>query len=145
MPLRFDWADMVPPASLNRARPTRQRKRLLSRLLHWSPWILAVAAVASGLAGMAVQQSASAPAPIVRTVAPPTTDRPTPLIDLNTATIAELSTLPGVGAARAEAIVALRARQPFAALIDLVDRGVLRPSELLRIADLAAVYAPDQR
>ena len=62
------------------------------------------------------------------------------LIDLNTATVAELATLPGVGETRARAIIASRERAQFSSLVDLVDRGILRPSELAAIAELATVY-----
>src|SRR5262245_9101981 len=42
-----------------------------------------------------------------------------PLVDLNRATHAELTTLPGIGPALATRIVEARDRQPFAALEDL--------------------------
>ncbi len=118
------------------------RERLVRtsrRLALWLPAILAAISAAAGLAVLAEQQSASHPPPIIRDSAPPTSERPV-LIDLNSGTAAELATLPGIGVSRAEAIVLLRAEKPFKSLADLVDRGVLRPSEAQAISELATVY-----
>ena len=95
--------------------------------------------VMGALVGLAVQQSASQADLEVRAAELPTESRAI-LIDLNSATIAELSTLPGIGGRRAEAIVLVRAARPFDSLADLADRGILRTSEVLAIAELATVY-----
>ena len=59
-------------------------------------------------------ESASAPAPV-------------PQVNLNTATAAELERLPGVGPARALAIVAYRERRPFRRIQELMRiRGIGR-------------------
>jgi DNA uptake protein ComE-like DNA-binding protein len=103
------------------------------------PTIIAIAVALAGLGNLAVRQSAMSSPPTIREGALPTAERHT-LIDLNTATPAELATLPGIGASRAEAIVLIRAQQPFRSLADLADRGVLRPTEVLALADLATAY-----
>lgn len=109
----------------------------------WLPAIIAAMIAAAGLAVIAEQKSASHPPPIIRDVAPPTSDHPV-LIDLNSGTVAELATLPGIGVSRAEAILLLRAQKPFDSLADLVDRGILRPSEAQAISELATVYVKSQ-
>ncbi len=58
------------------------------------------------------------------------------LIDLNTASEADLQELPGIGPARARAIVAARAEAAFVSSDDLVDRGVLPESVYEAIRDL---------
>ena len=111
----------------------------LRRFVVWTPAVLAAVCAASGLAAVALQDSTPAPQPVIREAAAPTVARQT-LIDFNTATATELATLPGIGASRAEAIVLHRAQQPFNSLADLADRGILRPSQLLALANLATVY-----
>ncbi len=76
---------------------------------------------------------------IVESVDLPTGSEPS-LIDLNTATVAELATLPGTGETRAKAIVVSREQSRFTSLADVVDRGILRPTQLAAIAEQAAVY-----
>ncbi len=105
----------------------------------WLPAIIAAMIAAAGLAVIAEQQTARHPPPAIRDIAPPTSEHPA-LIDLNSGTAAELATLPGIGVSRAEAIVLLRAEKPFKSLADLVDRGILRPSEAQSISELATVY-----
>jgi competence protein ComEA len=52
---------------------------------------------------------------------------PVPQVNLNTATVAELQGLPGVGPSRAEAIVAYRERRPFRRIEELMRiRGIGR-------------------
>jgi len=135
------WTEVRPPKPPDvQAQPgTPGYARTLLGLVGWLPAIVAIAAGIAGLSVVASQQSATSPEPIIRDVAAPITTHHT-LIDLNTATIAELATLPGIGTSRAESIVILRAQQPFSSPADLVERGILRPSEALAIADLAAVY-----
>jgi competence ComEA-like helix-hairpin-helix protein len=59
-----------------------------------------------------------------------------PKVNLNTATQAELETLPGVGAGLAQQIIAARQQQPFASLEDLDRVSGIGPSKLDRLRDL---------
>ncbi len=104
----------VGPATVARARP------------------LLVALLAPGtvvdLAGSAVRAT------------PPRSDAP---IDLNTASAVQLDTLPGIGPARAAAIVEDRARHgPFRAVSDLDRVPGIGPATLARVAPLATVAPP---
>jgi len=91
-----------------------------------------------GLAAIAHQQSTADQPLIVESVDLPTASEPS-LIDLNTATVAELATLPGVGETRAKAIIVSRERFRFTSLADLFARGILSPTQLAAIAEQAAV------
>jgi len=55
-------------------------------------------------------------------------------IDLNTATAAQLDTLPGVGSATAERILAHRARRPFRRARDLMRVRGIGPSKYRKIS-----------
>lgn len=133
--------DIRPPSPPDQSREAARDRlaRRSRRLALWLPAIVAATTAAAGLGVVAEQQSASHPLPIIRDIAPPSADHQA-LIDLNSGTAAELATLPGIGVSRAEAIVLLRAEKPFDSLADLVDRGILRPSEAQAISDLATVY-----
>jgi competence protein ComEA len=61
------------------------------------------------------------------------------LVNLNSATQAELEELPGIGPVTAEKIIAARGEQPFATLEELVSRDVLTARQLEDIADLVTV------
>jgi competence protein ComEA len=61
------------------------------------------------------------------------------LVNLNSATQAELEELPGIGPVTAEKIIAARDEQPFATLEELVSRDVLTSRQLEDIADLVTV------
>lgn len=137
------WTEILPPrqpepASIGR---TRRVSRLVLGSTVWWPAITAVILALSGLAVVASQESGSSPAPVIRDAPAPTTSHDN-LIDINTATLAELETLPGIGASRAEAIIQLRAQRPFRSLADLADRGILRPAQLVALAEQATVYVP---
>lgn len=135
------WAEIRPPNPAGRSTPPTKRRgaRALRRLLLCTPSLAAISAAIAGLVIVANQQSAKGPEPIMRADPAPTVIRPV-LVDLNTATVAELATLPGIGTSRAETIVDLRVQQPFRSLADLADRGILRPAEILALAGLATVY-----
>lgn len=64
-----------------------------------------------------------------------------PPIDLNSADLAELQALPGVGPAIAERIVSTRRRQPFGSLEDLLDVPGIGPVKLERLRPVATVRA----
>lgn len=64
------------------------------------------------------------------------------LVDLNTASAADLEALPGIGAARSRAIIAARQAQPFVSSDDLVTRGILPPDVYEAIRDRVTTGAP---
>ncbi len=66
----------------------------------------------------------------------------TTLIDLNTASAADLEALPGIGAARSRAIIAARQAQPFISSDDLVARGILPADVYEAIRDRVTTGAP---
>lgn len=79
------------------------------------------------LAGLLVAPSGWARAQTADTTAPAAEVAQVPQVNLNTATVAELQRLPGVGPARAEAIVAYRERRPFRRVEELMRiRGIGR-------------------
>jgi competence protein ComEA len=61
------------------------------------------------------------------------------LINLNTATAAELDTLPGIGPATAAKIIASREERPFATVDDLVTRKLVSASTLAKFRDKVTV------
>lgn len=61
------------------------------------------------------------------------------LVNLNTATAAELEELPGIGPVTAERIIAAREERPFSSLDELVERDVINRGQLEDIRDLATV------
>lgn len=136
------WSEIRPPDRAPASRASR-RDRLLAatrRVVRTAPLIAALTVALIGLALFA-DRGGDAPGPHhVSDAAIPTTVSPAPLIDLNTASVAELATLPGIGETRARAIVELRAGRPYTSLADLVERGLLRPTELAGIAGLAMAY-----
>jgi competence protein ComEA len=99
-------------------------------------WVLVPSALLSLalLAGPAVSQTMQTRpgAPAATTISPPTGTAKTPsssaatgtstLIDINSASVAELDTLPGIGPARADAIIKGR---PYRGKNDLVGRHIV--------------------
>lgn len=64
---------------------------------------------------------------------------PGPKVDLNTADLTTLQTLPGVGPVTAEAIIAHREEQPFASVEDLLLVQGIGPKTFESLQDLVAV------
>ena len=60
-------------------------------------------------------------------------------IDLNTASVDLLMTLPGVGEVTAEEIVSARSERPFASVVELDECCALSASEAARLQSLAGV------
>ncbi len=142
MPVQSLWNEILPPnPTAESAISLRLRLWLaLRQSVLWLPATAALIAAAAGLAVLADQHSAPPLPPTIQMTQLPTTQTARLQIDINTATESELQTLPGIGASRAETIVALRAIEPFSSLSDLFDRGVLDHNDVAAIQNLAAVY-----
>lgn len=63
------------------------------------------------------------------------------LVDLNTATVEQLQTLPGIGPKRAEAIVDARTRRPFTRLTQLLEVRGIGKQTLKRLRPFVTVEA----
>ena len=66
------------------------------------------------------------------------------LLDVNRATQQQLEALPGIGPARATAILAARAQAPFATTDELLDRGLVTASVYAQIRDLIGAGVGDR-
>ena len=76
------------------------------------------------------------PGPVHTTLKP---SQPAELVDLNTATLAELDTLPGIGPVLAARIVAEREKKPFASVDELRRVSGIGPKKLDAIRSLVTV------
>lgn len=116
--------DPIEPARHLRHKPAIDRQRWF-----WSQSQLQVVAALT-LAGAVLVAASAFPRPAViqdpPPPHPPRFDELQDRLDPNTATVAELAVLPGIGPSKAEAIVAYRATRPAPAFRDVIDLTQVR-------------------
>lgn len=66
-------------------------------------------------------------------------------VDLNEATVEELTSLPGIGPARARAIVERREEAPFESVDELTDVSGIGPALVDKMRDQVEVADPERR
>jgi len=122
-----------PPPACRRGFPGRPGGTLMkvknvSMLCLGIVTVLAVAASASAAPREEVGPVASGPiAELAQTTSPESATAPTGVVNVNTATLEQLVLLPGVGPARAQAIIAFREQHPFRRVDELLQiRGIGR-------------------
>ena len=90
-----------------------------------------IAAFAAALAGPAAAQQPAAPSPALSPASPSSASKPAAMagpaaiVDINSASAADLDRLPGIGKARADAIIKNR---PYKGKDDLVNRHIIPQS-----------------
>ena len=76
-------------------------------------------------------------------LAPPTLGEESPKIDLNTATLSQLDSLPGIGPVIAERILELREKSgPYKRIEDLMNIRGIGEKKFLKLKDLITVKTP---
>ncbi len=76
---------------------------------------------------------------------PPTLGEESPKIDLNTATLSQLDSLPGIGPVIAERILELREKSgPYKRIEDLMNIRGIGEKKFLKLKDLITVKTPRQ-
>ena len=91
------------------------------------------------VAGALAVALATATAHAAPTARPPAPAAGAPRVNVNTASAAELAKLPGIGAAKAQAIVEYRAKSPFALPDDLAKVKGIGPKLLEKLRDQITV------
>lgn len=111
----------------------------LGLILFMAGWFARGAVTSPGTYAISVSQPSSAPtpSPSAQTFTPDT------LVDLNSATLAELTTLPGIGEAKAQAILDYRSDHgPFRAVTDLLKVSGIGQSTFTALKDYITISTP---
>lgn len=96
---------------------------------------------------MMTTAAAAGASPAAEPVSPPTEAAaaktpPADTVDLNTATVEQLCTLPGIGKKKAEAIIAQRERHPYRRITQLLRVKGIGPRTVRRLKPLLRVGPP---
>ncbi|MBP1689285.1 MAG: hypothetical protein H6Q33_5428 [Deltaproteobacteria bacterium] len=114
----------------------------------WIPAVLTSTFLLFGTAAFAAEEvkpapksATAAPAKSTPSKASPQTKKPK-LVEINSATAAQLKTVPGIGDAEAEKIIKNR---PYPTRAHLVTKEALTYDQYLAVKDLFTVVAPDPK